>query len=202
MTEDRSTPATTRDDLPTLSRRQLLAALGGAAVAAGGYGYGVRGGAGLTPGGGGDASDSPASPAHVETLTALAEAIYPPSMAVDESWIENRVFGRVEPQAGHFDQLVAAVEAVDTHARARFGGPVTALSPDHRRGVLHSLGATEVHPTADGTTAERVRFYLLGDLLYVLLTAPESSDLTGIANPPGHPGGTDVYTQGPGGESQ
>ena len=202
MTDSRSTLTDTRDDLPSLSRRQLLAALGGAAVAAGGYGYGVGGGAGRAPGGGGDASDSLASDAHIETLTALAEAIYPPSIAVDESWVENRVFGRVEPQEGHFDQLVAAVEAVDEHARARFGGPVTALSPDHRRGVLHSVGATEVHPTPDGTTAERVRFYLLGDLLYVMLTAPESTKLTGIANPPGYPGGTDVYKRGPGGEGQ
>jgi hypothetical protein len=132
----------------------------------------------------------------------MARAIYPSSFPVDESWVENRVFGRVEPTEGHFDQLVAAIEAIDAHARARFGGPVTSLSEGYRRGVLQSMGVTEVHATADGTTAERVRFYLVNDLLYVLLTAPESSDLTGIVNPPGHPGGTDVYKQGPGGEGQ
>lgn len=200
---DRATESSARGErLPTISRRGLLTALGGAAAAAAGYGYGLGSEGRLSLDDAAGSDDSPASPADVETLTALATAILPSSFDVDESWVENRVLGRVEPKPGHFERLVAAIEAVDSHAKARFGAPVTSLPSSQRRGVLVSMGVTEVHPTADGTTAERVRFHLVNDLLYAMLTSPESSDLTGIANPPGYPGGTSVYTQGPGGERQ
>ena len=72
------------------------------------------------------------------------------------------------------------------------------FSAGRRRQVLQSMGVTTVHPTADGTTAEQVRFYLVNDLLYVLFTSPKSSELTGIDNPPGHPGGREAYRRGSG----
>jgi hypothetical protein len=173
----------------------LLGALGGAAVAAGAYGYGT---------GSREAeqlSDShPASRAHVEAATAVADAIYPQSVAVDESFVENAVFRRVEPTPGHFDALVETIEAVERHASARFGASVTGLSPGTRRQVLQSMNVTAVHAMPDGTTAERVRFYLLNDLLYALFTSPRSRPLTGIENPPGHPGGLAAYRRAPGGD--
>jgi hypothetical protein len=171
----------------------VLGALGGAAVGAGAYGYGT------TAQGTRGASDGhPASREHVETAAAVADAIYPQSVPVDESFVETAVFDRVEPTPGHFDALVESIEAVDSYARARFGASVTDLSPARRRQVLRSMNATAVHPMPDGTTAERVRFYLVNDLLYALYTSPRSRALTGIENPPGHPGGLDAYRRAPG----
>lgn len=186
-------------DGPAPTRRQLLAALGGAAVAAGAHGYGtaVRGTLQLADDTDAGTEDRPGSPAHVETATAMADAIYPQSVSVDESFVERAVFGRVEPTPGHFEALVESVEAVESHARARFGAPVTDLSLATRRWVLKSMGVTMVHPMPDGTTAERVRFYLVNDLLYALFTSPLSSPLTGIENPPGYPGGLEAYRRAP-----
>ncbi|WP_277542814.1 gluconate 2-dehydrogenase subunit 3 family protein [Haloarcula laminariae] len=185
-------PGEGRAAMPEPTRRQMLAALSGAAVGAGAYGYGGRssGADTLTEG-------HPASRVHVETATAVAAAIYPTSVAVEESFVENAVFRRVEPTSGHFEALVDSIEAVDSHARARFGGSVTELSPATRRRVLTSMGVTAVHPMPEGTTAERVRFYLVNDLLYALFTSPRSRPLTGIENPPGHPGGLEAYRRTP-----
>ncbi|AEN07868.1 hypothetical protein Halar_0645 (plasmid) [halophilic archaeon DL31] len=191
---DRS--AESADERPT--RRQFLTALGGSALAAAVYGYGVEAGTATEGSTAVQSGDHPASQCHVDVLTAVARAVYPSTVSVDSSFVERRVFGRIEPKPGHFERLVAAIEAVDGHAQARFGGAMSEFSAGRRRQVLQSMGVTTVHPTADGTTAEQVRFYLVNDLLYVLFTSPKSSELTGIDNPPGHPGGREAYRRGSG----
>jgi hypothetical protein len=132
----------------------------------------------------------------------VANAVYPSDVSVDESFVESRVFGRPEPIPGHFDELRAAVEAVDDYAAARFGRRLVDLPPARRRAALSAMGVTKVHPTDDGTTAERVRFYLLNDLLYAFFTSPISSELTGIENPPGYPGGREAYRRPPEGSER
>lgn len=181
----------------TATRRRSLLALGCAVLGAAGYGYGVAPNGDRSPLAGARDGERPMTSARIATLTALAEAVYPPAVDVDRDFVERRIVDRVEPQPGHFDGLVAAIDAVDGRARARFGAPVGVLSVDDRRRVLRSMGVTAVHPAPDGTTAERVRYYLINDLLFALLTSPISSDLTGIENPPGHPGGREAYRRGP-----
>lgn len=186
-------------DDSTLTRREFFAALGGAGVAATGYGYGIDSGGSLTAATETRSGSHPASEHHVDVLTAIADAVYPSAVSVERSFVESRVLGRVEPKPGHFENLLATVEAVDSHARARFGGGVTDISAGRRRKVLQSMGVTVVHPTADGTTAERVRFYLVNDLLYALFTSPVGGELMGVDNPPGHPGGKEAYRRRPDG---
>lgn len=179
----------------TQTRREVLLTLGGVTAGAAGYGYGVRPSAGDAPQG--ERHDESAIDRHVEATRAIAEAVYPTSVSVDRSFIEDRVFGRTEPRPGHIAEVRSAVQTVDEYAVARFGDRISAQPPGRRRQVLRSMGVTEAHPSPNGTTAERVRFYLLNDLLFALFTSPVSSDLTGIENPPGHPGGRDAYRRAP-----
>lgn len=186
-------------DDSVLTRRGFFTALGGTGLAATSYGYGIDSGRSLTAATKTQSGSHPASQYHIDVMTAIARAVYPSAVSVDSSFIESRVFGRVEPKTDHFENLVAAIEAVDSHARARFGGGVTDISAARRRRVLQSMGVTTVHPTADGTTAERIRFYLLNDLLYALFTSSVGGELMGIDNPPGYPGGREAYRRGPDG---
>lgn len=176
-------------DGPT--RRGALLAVAGLVLGAGGYGYGIR------PRGSDRPTGGTVTPAHVTAVTAVAAAIYPPGVAVDERFVEERLFGRIEPRPGHFDGVATAIEAVDAHAGARFGAGIADLPAERRRWVLTAMGVPAVHPRPDGTIAERVRFYLVNDLLYVLFTAPRSRAFTGIDNPPGHPGGRAAYRHRP-----
>ncbi|MFO7927635.1 MAG: hypothetical protein ACQET5_00370 [Halobacteriota archaeon] len=183
------------------TRREMLLTLGGVTVGAAGYGYGIQPSAG-------DASqwathDGSTTDRHVEAARAIAEAVYPTSASVDRAFIEDHVFGRTEPRPGHMDGVRSAIETVDGYAVARFGSRISAHPPERRRHVLRSMGVTEAHPNPNGTAAERIRFYLLNDLLFALLTSPVSGDLTGIENPPGYPGGRGAYRRAPdGGESR
>ena len=169
------------------SRRQFLIALGGIAFTAAGYGYGTDAPESLAADSATESSSYPAAETHIDALTAIASAVYPSEVSIKRSFIESRVFGRVEPEPDHFDNLVTVIEAVDDHASARFDGRIADLSAGRRRQVLQSVGVTTVHPTADGTTAEQVRFYLVGDLLYILFTSPAGGKLLGSTISPDIP---------------
>lgn len=182
-----------------LTRRKFFTALGGTSLAATVYEYGINSGGSLNAATETGDSKHPGSQYHIDVLTAIAEAVYPSAVSVESSFIESRVLGRVEPKPNHFENLLTTVEAVDSHARARFGGAIPDISPSRRRKVLQSMGVTAVHPNADGTTAEQVRFYVVNDLLYALFTSPVGGELMGVDNPPGYPGGRDAYQRGPDG---
>jgi hypothetical protein len=167
-----------------LTRRQALVALGGLGVGAGAYGSGL-------------AAPARASEDRVETATAVAEVVYPSAVAVDRTFVEGRLFGRTEPRPGHFDGLERAIDELDGFARSQFGAPMSSLAPARRVRVLDELGVYAVHPASEGTTAERVRYYLVNDLLYVLFTHPTGGALVGVPNPPGYPGGNELYQRGP-----
>ncbi|AUV81429.1 hypothetical protein C2R22_06980 [Salinigranum rubrum] len=188
-----------QDESAAPTRRQFLTALGGIGIAVASAGDGGQSTAGPVVAERSRWTEAPSSQYHVRVATAVADAVYPPSISVDESFVERRVFGRVEPTPGHFDELLDTIEVVDRYARTRFGSRVPALSPAARRQALQSMGVTAVHPTADGTTAERVRYYLVNDLLFALFTSPKSSERTGVDNPPGYPGGREAYQRPPGG---
>lgn len=142
-------------------------------------------------------TDGRASDDRVASATAVAEVVYPSAVDVDPTFVERRLFGRVEPTPGHLDGVARALDELDGVARAEFGAPMEALSLSDRRRVLEELGVFDVHPGRDGTLAERVRYYVVNDLLYALFTHPTGGSLMGIPNPPGHPGGNELYRRGP-----
>ncbi len=188
MTDDR-----TRD--VALSRREALLTLGGIGVGTAVFGSQSTG---STTGDGGTGSDDGvATPARVATVTAAAEVVYPPNVSVDDVFVRQYVFGRVGPTEDHFERLAAVVDTVDREARLRFGKRFASLSKGDRRRVLTGLGTFAVHPNRRGTTAERVRFHLVNDLLYALFTLPRGGRLMGVPNPPGYPGGNELYQRGP-----
>jgi hypothetical protein len=66
--------------------------------------------------------------------------------------------------------------------------------------VPSEMGLSITDPRPAGTDRERVRYYLVDELLYALYASPTGGRLLGIENPPGHPGGLDSYQRGPDGE--
>ncbi|PSQ18424.1 hypothetical protein BRC99_00075 [Halobacteriales archaeon QS_7_69_60] len=79
---------------------------------------------------------------------------------------------------------------VETFAERRAAG-----DDDHARGVRAAVDTAAEVP--DGSTAERVRYYVVNDLLMALYASPTGGELVGLENPRGHPGGTDSYQRGP-----
>jgi hypothetical protein len=158
-----------------LTRRDALAAL--SAVAAGGAGC-LDSGSAL-----GDHERA--------TLVAVAEVIYPSEVDGVASFVRDYAVGRAEDDPDHREGVEEAVTALDRQAEAFHDAPFSeAADPD---GVLRGMGVDGADPDPDGERRERVRYYLVNDLLYALYASPTGGELAGIENPQGHPGGVASY---------
>ena len=170
-----------------LSRRDAIAALG--AVGAGaGAAYAARG-----------LDDPPSgeSTPDVETLTAVAEVVYPDEVTGLEGFVEAYARRRAAGDDDHARGVRAAVETVDDRAEAWYDDSFAELPAEDRDSLLREMGVDTAEEDPDGSTAERVRYYVVNDLLMALYASPTGGELVGLENPQGHPGGTDSYQRGP-----
>lgn len=175
-----------------LTRRDALAA-----IAAGGLVGGSLLASELAVGERGDASEQAGDrfeDAEVGTLVAVATAVYPTAVSTDPSFVEAYT-RRVSPERRA--AMRDAMAALDDHTRRLRGRPFTALSPSGREAALRDLGVDRVHPRPDGTDPERIRYHLVNTLLYALFSTPRGSELVGITNPVGYPGGYESLVRPP-----
>lgn len=177
-----------------LTRRDAvaaLAAIGGAGGAA--YGY--------TRLRGGPEGDEPAGPSEehvVETMVAVATVVYPSELSGIEAFVEEFVTARLADEGDHAAGVREAVEILDEHTRTFYDEPIAALTPVTREQALEDFGADIAEEDPTGSSAERVRYYVVNELLLALYSSPTGGRLVGIENPQGHPGGTESYQRGPG----
>jgi len=132
----------------------------------------------------------------VGTVCAVADVIYPSQVDVEAEFVETYLLGRTHASERFESGMASAVSALDETARSEYGQSFTPLSRDRRRSVLRSLGVDRAHSVPDGTTSQRVRYFLVNELLYALFTSPVGGRLLGIENPPGYPGGQTAYQRG------
>jgi len=97
----------------------------------------------------------------------------------------------------HGDGIREAVAELDEQGRTWHDGPVRELSPETRGQLLRETGADVAEEHPGGSVAERVRYFVLNELLLALYSSPTGGELVGLENPQGHPGGTESYQQGP-----
>ncbi|WP_436926193.1 gluconate 2-dehydrogenase subunit 3 family protein [Halosimplex amylolyticum] len=133
----------------------------------------------------------------LETTVALAAVVYPSEVSEVESFVRTFVAGRIEGDEDHRAAMVDAAKALDDRARSEHSTPFRELEPEEGDALLQSLRMSQVDPDPEGDELERIRYFLVNELLYGLMRSPKGGELVGIANPPGHPGGLDAYQQGP-----
>lgn len=171
-----------------LTRRDAIAALAVGGTVAGG------GAARLDP-----ATDSAPSGnlgAHErDTLIAVAEVVYPSAVSGIASFVSTYVDGRAERE--YVSGVVDVVRKLDDLGREWHGGRFVQLDLDTRERLLREVGADTADPDPSGSPGERVRYYLVNELLLALYASPTGGTLVGIENPPGHPGGLSSYQRGP-----
>ncbi len=173
-----------------LSRRDAVAAL-----AAIGVGGGAAALAARESRPGDDADHGPVP--DVATLVAAAEVVYPSEVTGLEAFVETYAERRAAADGAHARGIREAARTVDDRARSWYDAPFADLPADDRDALLREVGADTADPAPDGTTAERVRYYLVNDLLLALYASPTGGELVGLENPQGHPGGTESYRRGP-----
>jgi len=131
-----------------------------------------------------------------EAFVAIAEVVYPSELSGIEEFVDSFLAGRLSRES-HGEAVGATVEQLNELASEWHGGRVSTLDPDTRDQLLRELGADTADEVPDGTTAERVRYYIVNELLLALYASPTGGELVGIENPQGHPGGTETYQRGP-----
>ncbi|MFC7138274.1 gluconate 2-dehydrogenase subunit 3 family protein [Halosimplex aquaticum] len=200
-----------------LSRRDALAALAAVGVAGGGAlalsatdddsgdtatSGDERGSGGSTDdtGQGGDSpTDGPITAEDLDALTAVAETVYPSEVEGVESFVTAFVRGRSNAQPDHAAGVAEAVGYLMEWTDAWYDEAFASLDPTDREEALDRMGVREADPDPAGTDAERVRYYVVNELLFALYSSPTGGELVGIENPQGHPGGTESYRRGPNG---
>lgn len=133
----------------------------------------------------------------IESLNAVAAIVYPSDMTGVPEFIETYVVGRVQSQATNIKGLKQAIATLDTKAQEQFSRRYVALSESKQDELLRRVGVATSPPDPEGAPPQRLRYYLVNELLYALYTSPTGGKLVGIENPQGHPGGLTSYQQGP-----
>ncbi len=167
-----------------LTRRDAAIALGTLGVA-GGVGLGVAWR---------DRGDADARTLAV--MVAAADVLYPTEVTGVPDFVEAFVGPRLS-RPEHGEALRETVDELDRRAERWYGEPFDELPVETRDSVLHEVGAATAAEDPDGTTAERVRYYVVNELLMGLYASPTGGELLGLENPPGHPGGIESYAGGP-----
>ncbi|WP_115863986.1 gluconate 2-dehydrogenase subunit 3 family protein [Halorussus litoreus] len=195
-----------------LSRRDALAALAASSVAVGGGAVlttDVEEGAldGTPFGGGassgdderasGDGEADPLAEDRLATLLAVADVVYPSGVSGVEEFVRTYALGRTADRPEHREGMVDALAALDEHARSWHDAAFRDLDAETRESVLDQMAVDATNPDPEGADPERVRFYVVNELLYALYTSPTGGELVGLENPQGHPGGADSYRRGP-----
>ena len=132
-----------------------------------------------------------------ELLHAVATVVYPSEVTGIEGFVEAYVVGRATEDPDRLAGIVRGVRYVDTYAKEWYDTPYLELSTGRRETVLSAMGADVSDPDPDGSDVERLRFYVVNELLYALYTSPVGTTLLGLENPQGYPGGSESYQRGP-----
>ena len=124
----------------------------------------------------------------VATLTVLAGTLYPSAVTGIPAFVETYVVGRIRDRSEYAEGIRAALAILDDYATDWFDGEYRTLPPANREALLRQMGLDTAAPDPAGSDRERLRYYLVNELLYALYSSPTGGELAGIGNPRGHPG--------------
>lgn len=160
----------------------------------------VLGGLGLTATGWLASSvtdDTDLSPEDINALVALAETLYPSTIQTNAEFVRTYIGGQHQLEPNHTSGIVDSLKLLRQESQRQMGRQITDLTPSERGEVLRATGADRAQPDPHGSDVERIRYYVINNLLYALYTTPKGGELVGNRNPPGHPGGIEAYQEEP-----
>lgn len=172
-----------------LTRRDAVAVLAAAGV-------GIGSGIALSQRSNGGGEPGPLDAHERSTFVALARVLYPSELDGIEPFVERVLEGRLDADPARAAGIADAIAYLDDYARAWYGEPFADLDRAARDEALRRMNADVADPDPHGSDVERVRYYLVNELLFALYTTPTGGRLVGLENPPGYPGGLTSYQRG------
>lgn len=141
-------------------------------------------------------TDLPGDDHVVETMVAVAEVVYPSEISGIDSFVSAFLDSRLD-EDDHARGIAAAIAELDDHSESWHDASVADLDESTREQVLREFGTDAATADPSGSRDERVRYFVVNELLVALYASPTGAELVGLENPQGHPGGTTSYQQGP-----
>jgi hypothetical protein len=126
----------------------------------------------------------------------MARVVYPSAVTGLETFVGTYLDGRSAARPEYVDGAHEAIERLDGMGESWHGGRFVDLDPETQNRLLRETGADTADPDPEGSPAERIRYYLVNELLFALYSSPTGGELLGIENPQGHPGGLESYQRG------
>lgn len=122
----------------------------------------------------------------LSTVAGVADVVYPTSVSISTEFLLGYA-RRLDPS--RMAEFRAVLRELNRESRVVFGMDFGDASDDEREALLRALGVDSTYPRPDGTLAGRIRYHVVNGLLYALFTTPSGTQLVGVDNPKGHPGG-------------
>ena len=169
-----------------LTRRDVMAALAASGAAVG---------AGISLAS--DPGDGPVGDHEVDALVAVADVVYPSEVEGVESFVRQYSVERLRDRPEYAEGVADAVAVLDEYSQTWADADFADLDTERADRTLSGFEVDTADPDPEGSDRERVRYYLVNELLFALFTTPTGGELAGIENPQGHPGGTTSYQRGP-----
>ncbi|MFC6784635.1 gluconate 2-dehydrogenase subunit 3 family protein [Halobaculum halobium] len=133
----------------------------------------------------------------LSTLIAVAHVVYPSEVDGIAEFVRTYTGGRVDGDDAYARGVAEAVATLDDYTEGLYDAQYVDLGGTDRAEALDVMSVDVVDPDPAGTAPQRVRHFLVNELLYALYTSPTGASLAGLENPPGHPGGIESYREGP-----
>ncbi|MFC5971632.1 gluconate 2-dehydrogenase subunit 3 family protein [Halomarina salina] len=141
--------------------------------------------------------DHPVGDHEMATLVAIAEVVYPSAVDGVASFVRTYTGGRVDGDGAYATGVAEAVDALDEYTATFHDERYVALSSADRRETLDYMSVDEAEADPDGAAEQRVRYYLVNELLFAFYRSPTGAGMAGLENPPGYAGGTTSYREAP-----
>ncbi len=128
------------------------------------------------------------------TMISIAKVIYPSALTGISTFVATYLDGRLNDHT-HARNTAEIVTEINELATQWHDHHVPELSHQTRNRFLDETGAATADENPTGTTAERVRYYIINELQLALYTSPTGGKLVGIENPIGYSGGLQSYQE-------
>lgn len=137
--------------------------------------------------------DTPISKSKVEGMVTAAEILYPSQVENIEQFVTKYIKGRIEDDPDHVKEISDTFTYLNNYCKSWYKKNFADLNPQKRHKIFEQMNADSVTPNPKGSDVQRVRYYIINELLFALYTTPTGGELIGLENPPGHPGGLTSY---------
>ncbi len=141
--------------------------------------------------------ETPITKYKVKGMVAAAEVLYPSMVKNIEQFVTQYIRGKTNNNSEYVEEISDTFDYLNKYCKSWYDRNFASLNPSKRDEVFKNMNAGSVTPDPEGSDAQRVRYYIVNELLFALYTTPTGSELLGLENPPGHPGGLTSYQIGP-----